>query len=49
MGAILPGNPDDPGQRRRILGSRFHGADKTYGYVYVSLGDRDTEPTLRLK
>ena len=24
-------------------------ADKTYGYVYVSLGDRDTEPTLRLK
>ena len=24
-------------------------ADKTYGYVYVSLGDRDNEPTLRLE
>ena len=24
-------------------------ADKTYGYVYVSLGDKNTEPTLRLE
>ncbi len=27
----------------------FPRADNTYGSVYVSLGDRDTEPTLRLE